>query len=178
MADTPHLHWKEWSDTPYLGSYSIVDGKDLVLTIARIAFEDVIGTNGKAQKRRICYFRENVKPMILNSTNCKAIARLYNTDLMDAWVGKQIQLYADPNVRFGGERTGGLRIRNTIPKHESIKCAVCGEDILPVGNMSAAQVAEYAKKTFGKPVCVICGKKLKEEKESKEEKETTNEANG
>jgi hypothetical protein len=56
-------------------------------------------------------FKELDKPMVLNSTNIQLLTKALGTDETDEWVGKQIVVYNDPNVSFGGKITGGVRIR-------------------------------------------------------------------
>ena len=85
-------HWKKLTNPNYLGAYSIEDGKDLILTIRNVREEQVTGTDGKKDDCVVCYFYEKVKPMILNSTNMKMIARLYKTNYIEDWVGKKIQV--------------------------------------------------------------------------------------
>jgi hypothetical protein len=62
-------------------------------------------------------FKELEKPMVLNSTNIQLLTKALGTDETDEWVGKQVVLYNDPNVSFGGKITGGVRIR--APKKAS-----------------------------------------------------------
>ena len=38
-------------------------------------------------------FAENVKPMIVNSTNAKTIEKLYKTPYIEEWKGRKIQLF-------------------------------------------------------------------------------------
>ena len=49
---------------------------------------------------------ENEKPMILNRTNCKTIAKLHGSPEVEDWVGKKIQIYAT-TTKVAGE-TGGM----------------------------------------------------------------------
>ncbi len=56
-------------------------------------------------------FREMDKPMVLNSTNIHVAAKLLGSDDTDDWRGKEIVLFTDPNVSFGGQVVGGLRFR-------------------------------------------------------------------
>jgi hypothetical protein len=56
-------------------------------------------------------FRELDKPMVLNSTNIHVAARVFQSDDTDDWRGKEIIVYTDPNVSFGGQVVGGLRFR-------------------------------------------------------------------
>lgn len=53
--------------------------------------------------------------IILNGTNWDAIAEMRGEDPneteTDRWIGTLIVIFNDPNVSFGGKRTGGIRIR-------------------------------------------------------------------
>lgn len=95
--------------------------------------------------------------MILNSTNAKQIQKLLNTPYIEKWIGHKIQIGIE-KVRAFGDIVEALRVRKFLPKNIEIKCERCGNNITASGNMSAEQVAEYAKKKFGKNLCVTCGK--------------------
>lgn len=56
-------------------------------------------------------FNECEKPMVLNSTNGQIIASITGSEDFSDWIGKQIVLYNDPNISFGGKLTGGIRAR-------------------------------------------------------------------
>lgn len=56
-------------------------------------------------------FHETDKPLTLNWTNIQVCERIFGSDDTDQWVGKQIVLYVDPNVSYGGKVTGGVRVR-------------------------------------------------------------------
>jgi len=56
-------------------------------------------------------FNECAKPLILNTTNVQVIAKILASEETDNWIGKQIVLYDDPNVSFGGRLVGGIRVR-------------------------------------------------------------------
>lgn len=55
-------------------------------------------------------FREFTKPMVANVTNLKRLAKALGDD-SDGWLGKQVQIYVDPDVEYGGNVVGGLRLR-------------------------------------------------------------------
>ena len=48
--------------------------------------------------------------MIANFTNLNRIAAKYGDDT-ELWVDKQVKVFFDPEVMFGKERKGGLRVR-------------------------------------------------------------------
>ena len=107
-------HWKKQFNYDYMGSYSLPDGKDVTLTIRETKKELVIGTNGKKEECFVCYFKESDKPMILNRTNCKTIAKVHGTPYIEDWGGLRIQLGIDTVSAFG-EQVDALRIRAIKP---------------------------------------------------------------
>ena len=61
--------------------------------------------------RYALHFDELDKPMTINSTNGQIIAAILGSRKSMNWVGQQIVLYRDPNVSFGGQLVGGIRVR-------------------------------------------------------------------
>lgn len=107
-------HWKKEFNYDYMGSYSLPDGKDVVMTIKETKKEKVIGANGKKEDCFVCYFNESDKPMILNRTNCKTIERVYKSPYIEEWPGLRVQIGIDKVSAFG-ETVDALRIRNVKP---------------------------------------------------------------
>lgn len=157
-------HWKKLTNPNYLGAYSIENGQDLILTIKYVNEETVIGTDGKKDDCVVCHFVENVKPMILNSTNMKMITKLYKSPYIEDWAGKKIQVGIE-KVKAFGDVVEALRVRKIIPvtQEEFKKCESCGKDILPSNNMNSQQIAVYTAKKYGLALCVECAKKANEE---------------
>lgn len=62
-------------------------------------------------------FKEFEKPLVMNFTNGSIVESVLGSADFDQWMGKQVVLYRDPTVGFGGKITGGIRIRafNTTP---------------------------------------------------------------
>lgn len=108
-------HWKKLINPDYLGAYSLNPGQDLILTIDIVIREKVTGTGGKKQECTVLHFKEKVQPMILNRTNAKTIAKVYNTNYIEDWAGKQVQIYAEKVDAFG-EQVEALRIRPLVPQ--------------------------------------------------------------
>jgi hypothetical protein len=126
-------HWKKQFNYDYLGSYSLLPGQDMILTIRDMKKEMVVGGDGKKQECFVAYFKEDQKPMILNRTNCKTIGKIYQSPYIEDWVGKKIQVFVSA-VRAFGEDTEALRVRNYIPADtskliEDIKACKTTEDI-------------------------------------------------
>lgn len=155
-------HWKQLTDTEYIGAYALEPGQDMVLTIHHVEMGTVTSTGGKKDRKPIMHFVENVLPMVLNSTNMRMIEKVHGIADPNKWGGKKIQLYAD-KTRLSGELVDCLRIRPYVPREEAkIKCERCGEILTASSNMTAQQLADYGRKTFGKVLCVKCGKLARE----------------
>lgn len=111
---TQKTHWKKEFNYDYMGSYSLPEGKDVIMTIKETRKEKVTGQNGKKEDCFVCYFVESDKPMILNRTNCKAIERIYKSPYIEEWPGLRVQIGIDTVSAFG-ESVEALRIRTFKP---------------------------------------------------------------
>ena len=158
MSDT---HWKRLINPDYLGAYSLEPGQDMVLTIRQVKKEMITGTDGKKEECIVCYWQEEQKPMILNVTNCKMIAKLLKTPYIERWAGHRIQIGAELVSAFG-EKVEALRVRKNLPEESKIPCEECGQFIQPAFNMSVTQLAAYTKKKYGKQLCAECAQAKKE----------------
>lgn len=160
-------HWKKAFNPDYLGAYSIEGDKDLILTIKSVGVETVTGEGGKKEECLVCRFCENVKPMILNKTNCKIISKIYKDPDTDHWTGKKIQIYAT-TTKFGREIVDCLRVRESVPQAVNqiiISCEDCGKPISATHGMDIEAFAAYSYMNVGKKLCLSCLKKAKEERE-------------
>jgi hypothetical protein len=109
-------HWRKVFLSDYLGSCDLEDGKDLKAVIKNVTVKEVKGTDGKAQERNVATFTDaNLKPMILNSTNCKLIKKFAKSVFINDWNNVPIQIYVKDDIKAFGEVTEGLRIRPTQP---------------------------------------------------------------
>lgn len=150
-------HWKTLTNPTYLGSYAFENNRDLIGTIKVVKSEIVTGDGGRKEECAVCYFAEDIKPMILNKTNMKTITKLVGTPYIEKWVGKKIQIYVDPKVKYGKEITGGLRIREKLMvSNELCKCSKCGKNIEPTSNMTSKQISDYTVARFGQALCSEC----------------------
>lgn len=161
-------HWKKLTNPDYIGAYAIEDGKDLVLTIAYVRQESVIGSDGKKEECIVCHFSEkDAKPMILNVTNCKTISKLYGTPLIEQWAGKKVQIGIE-KVKAFGDIVEALRIRSRRPI-EAVDtvyhCADCKKEITDFERFSATQIAAITQKKYGCTLCSECSQKRKKDAE-------------
>ncbi len=89
-------------------------GEDgLVLTIKGFRMETLKGDDSEEDKM-VLHFMEDVKPMVLNRTNAQLVGVCTGAKTAGEARGKQIVVYNDPTVSFGGKITGGLRIKKIV----------------------------------------------------------------
>lgn len=145
----------------YLGSWDLEElpSREVTLTIADIKDEKVV-VAGQSEICTVCYWTDKAfKPMILNVTNKKTIAKLYKTKETEKLKGKSVIIGID-KVRAFGDVYDALRIRLRMPaapKQGALpKCEKCGLDIVGQNNMTPEQVAAYTKKKYGQQLCGIC----------------------
>ena len=150
----------------YLGSWDLdeLPNREVILTIGQIKDENVVGNEGRESVCTVCYWTDKAyKPMILNVTNKKALAKLYKTKDTEKLKGKSVIIGIE-KVRAFGDVYDALRIRLRIPappKQDNLpKCENCGKEISAFGNMTPEQVAAYAVQKYGKRLCRECGAAL------------------
>ncbi len=150
----------------YLGSWDLEElpNREAVLTIEKIVDEEVV-TNGKTENCTVSHWTDkNFKPMILNPTNKKTLAKLYKTKESENLKGKSVVIGISQIKAFGAIHDA-LRIRPRIPQAQnaaSPKCVSCGKNVEAYGNMSAETVAAYNQKKYGKCLCSRCATALKQ----------------
>jgi hypothetical protein len=88
-------------------------GQGVLVTIRAVTQENVAKEGADPEMKWTLWFDEFEKPMVLNSTNGQIIANItgIENEIELGWVGKQVVLFHDPNVSFGGKLMGGIRIR-------------------------------------------------------------------
>lgn len=99
----------EMIESKYLKQSDVED--EAVVTIEKVGKANVAREGDEPEYKWLIRFKEFSKPMVLNSTNIKRLAKACGSDDTDDWTGKKVHLYVDPDVEFGGNVVGGLRIR-------------------------------------------------------------------
>lgn len=151
-------HWKKLTNPNYMGDYSIPEGQDLIARIDHVAQETINDPNGKKKEAVVAHFADGNKPMVLNKTNMKTMTKIFGTAYIEDWRGRSIQIYYDPNIKFGREKVGGLRVRPFIPQQQtaSLICADCGKPITGAAGKDAAWISKYTHQKYGKELCASC----------------------
>lgn len=83
---------------------------DTLVTVAGLKKVNVARDDEDPEYRWTVKFEEFAKPMVLNKTNLKRMFAALGED-SDEWTGKKIVVYVDPDIEFGGNIVGGLRVR-------------------------------------------------------------------
>ena len=105
----------EMKESKFLKKEDVGQGR--LFTIVKIERKNVAMDDQPEELKWVTYFREVEKGFVTNWTNLQLIAKAMGSDEVETWTGKQIVLYDDPNVSFGGKLTGGIRCR--APKQNS-----------------------------------------------------------
>jgi hypothetical protein len=104
-------HWKKLTNPNYIGAHDLQPGQELKITIESVAQEMVKNMEGKDESCIVAKIKGAKKPMILNKTNCKLIAKVTESPYIEDWAGKSIIIYV-AKVRAFGEMVEALRVKN------------------------------------------------------------------
>lgn len=113
-------HYRKAFNSPYLSSADIVE--PTVLTIKKVVLE-----SDKTKKTKddfnTAYFvekeiraGEELKPMILNAGNSRAVKDFAGSPFIEDWVNIPVMVFVDKKVTFGRDTVEGLRISKEKPK--------------------------------------------------------------
>jgi hypothetical protein len=72
--------------------------------------EEVTAPGKGTETRLVLYFDGLKKGLVLNTANAEALAEITGTDEYEQWSDVPIELYVDPDVKYGGKKIGGIRI--------------------------------------------------------------------
>lgn len=114
-------HYRRVFKSDHLGTADLEDfieeGKQLVFTITHVKQEMNVSVAGRKGNHNIAYFKENIKPLVLNATNSKTVKGFAGgSPFVEDWKNIVVELYIDPSVKMKGEVVGGVRIRPTQPR--------------------------------------------------------------
>lgn len=71
---------------------------------------------GRRISANIAFFKENIKPLVLNSTNSKVVKSFCKgSSFVEDWKNTLVELYIDSSVKMKGDVVGGVRIKPTQP---------------------------------------------------------------
>jgi hypothetical protein len=71
-------------------------GKDVMLTIATVAIEELEKDDNTKEKKGVITFRETTRGWVLNVTNVKCMVKMWGRET-DDWIDKRVVLYPEPS---------------------------------------------------------------------------------
>ena len=166
-------HWKKLTNPNYLGSYAFNQGEEKTATIKVVRQETVTGADGGTDECIVCYFKEDILPLILNKTNCKLIEKQSKTPYIEEWAGLTVTMRVQ-KVKAFGDVVDAVRIKSVrkggakAEPERVIKCVDCGNEITAIGGYTATDVAKMNKSRFGREICGACSRKIKEQQEAEQ----------
>jgi len=123
---TDKTHYRKVFKSDHLGAADLEEmleeKKRLIFKIKVVKQEYGTKVAGKKIDANIAYFEDvKIKPLVLNATNSKQMAKFAGSKFVEDWAGLTIELYIDASVKMKGETVGGVRIKSELPvleKHE------------------------------------------------------------
>lgn len=104
-------HWKKLTNPNYIGAHDFQPNEKITVTIDKVQKEMVKGPDGKEEQCIVATLIGAKKPLILNKTNCKIIAKILETPYVENWNGGKIILYV-AKVKAFGELVDAIRVEN------------------------------------------------------------------
>ena len=116
------IHWKKVFNSDYLGAADLDNGKDLKAVIKSVSIQEVKGSDGSKKNCNVATFTDpDLKPMILNVTNCKLVKKFAKSVFINDWNNIPVQIYVKDDIKAFGEVIEGLRIRPQQPSMDKPK---------------------------------------------------------
>jgi len=114
-------HYRKVFKSDHLGVADLEDlqeeGHGLVFNIKEVRQEIGVAVAGRKGNYNIAYFKEKIKPLVLNATNSKIIKGFCkNSPFVEDWKDVTIALYIDYNVKMKGDVVGGVRVNPNQPQ--------------------------------------------------------------
>jgi hypothetical protein len=115
--------WEQRFKGEYISAAEIGERRP-TFTIAKVG--NVRMDDEKKKKevdKPVIWFKEIDRGFVYNKTAGHSLAAMFGKD-DNTWIGKRVTLYADPEVRFGGEQVGGIRIAGSPDIKEEVKVRI------------------------------------------------------
>lgn len=107
-------HYRKVFKSDHLGVADLEEfsegGSNLTFTVAQVKQEIGASVAGKKINANIAYFKEKIKPLVLNATNSKVMRQLTGSAFIEDWANTTIRLYIDEGAKLMGEKVGGVRV--------------------------------------------------------------------
>jgi hypothetical protein len=109
------VHISELNNSRFLSKGDVIE-EPIVATIAYVEKQNIAPAGQPPVENYVVVFEEDdVKPLVLKKTNGNLIAAMFGKPNSEDWTGKKIEAYWNPEIQFGGEMVGGIRVRKPAP---------------------------------------------------------------
>lgn len=115
----------EMVQSKYLKTADVPD--PVIVTVVKVGKVNMAKEDAAPEYKWAIKFSEFNKPMIINPTNIKIAEKVFGSDNTDDWIGKEIILFTDENVTFGGELVGGLRFKGKEKEPQRVAAKPAGK---------------------------------------------------
>ena len=98
MNEQHKTHYRKVFKSDHLGAADLEDmiesGSNLIFTVSHVNQEYGARVAGKKIDANIAYFKEDIKPMVVNSINSKALKKLSGgSSFIEDWKNIKVQMY-------------------------------------------------------------------------------------
>ncbi len=104
------VHWRSLMKSVYLGSHDFQPGQEFKVVVESISKETIKNAEGKPEDVVLARFVKAQKPMIVNKTNMKAMAKIFQSNYIEDWTGKSVCLFVQ-KVQAFGEWVEAIRVK-------------------------------------------------------------------
>lgn len=143
-------HWKKLQNPDFFGAYCLPEGKDMTVTIERVEEQEVTNTDGKKEVMPVALLKGQ-KPLILNVTNSKMIAKLAKSNYIEDWRNISVTVYV-AQVKAFGDTVDAIRIRSRLPEQKPSIDYDKAIDAIRSGKATIEQVMEKYPKADRKRI--------------------------
>ncbi len=106
------ITWADCGSSQFLSVDDIVPKSGMTVKIESYEKRLIEGRNGEPDKTKVCVkFEEFEKPLVMNKTNGLTIKSVTGSDMPCDSIGREIEIYVDPNIQFGSKLVEGIRLR-------------------------------------------------------------------
>lgn len=106
-------HWRTYLESDVVRFVDLT--RDYAVKIREVKKGKVTGSGGKQNGKAMIYLHGWPKPIAAGTAFLSMVAGIYGNDTK-AWIDQWVTIYGDPNVSFGGQKVGGVRVRPEPPK--------------------------------------------------------------
>lgn len=113
-------HYKKMVDTNWIGTWVLPEGKDINVTLTKVVYVKTNKVMGKVKPGFVAIFAPNPyfdKPMLLNATNQKRVAKLIGSTYVEDWesVNVDVTLCQEMDKCVTGGQDWALRFKTERP---------------------------------------------------------------